>query len=129
MPELATDNYKSVPVPRRVKVSSKRQITIPIDIYERQGFGEYALLTETEAGLIVEPMRLVDNDEELTVKLLRYLIEQGCEGEELLRKYEELKPQFKSFYQAVMRSEKAIDEGRVVDFDDMQRRIRDKHGL
>lgn len=130
MSELAAKDYRSVPVPRRVKVSSKRQITIPVDIYERQGFAEYALLTETNGGLVVQPMRLVDDDEEkITVELLRYLIDQGCEGEDLLERYEELKPKFASYYKAVKGSETAIAEGRLGDFDEMQERIRAKHGL
>ena len=116
-------------VPRRVKISSKRQITIPVDVYERHGFSEYALLTETESGLVIEPMQLTDDDEELTVRLLRYLIEQGCEGEELLEKYEELKPRFVSYYRAIERSEADIAAGRTVDFDEMQQRLRERHGL
>ena len=72
MQELAAKDYKSVPVPRRIKISSKRQITIPVDVYERYGFAEYALLTETPDGLVVQPMELTDDDEQLTVKLWKY---------------------------------------------------------
>lgn len=127
--EAASDQYESVPVPRRVKISSKRQITIPVDIYERQGFSEYAMLTETPRGLMIEPVQLIDDDEELTVRLLRYLVENGCEGEQLLEKYTELKPKFASYYRAVERSEADIREGRIVEFDEMQRSIEGKYGL
>ena len=72
MDNLAEDTYENVPVPRRVKISSTRQITIPVDVYERHGFTEYALLSETPSGFSIEPLSLVDEDEELTVKLLRH---------------------------------------------------------
>ena len=126
---LATDDYKNVPLPRRVKISSKRQITIPIDVYERQGFAEYALLSETPHGLVLEPITLTDDDEELTIRLLKYLVEQGCEGDDLIAKYEELKPKFVSYYKAVERSEADIAEDRLVDFETMQARMRQKYGL
>lgn len=129
MQALATNDYQSMPVPRRVKISSKRQITIPVDIYERQGFAEYALLSETPDGLVIQPIELTDDDEELTVRLLRFLIEQGCEGEELLQRYSEMKPKFISFFKAVERSEKDIAEGCVRDFGDVQQEMREKYGL
>ncbi len=129
MDNLAEDTYENVPVPRRVKISSKRQITIPVDVYERHGFTEYALLSETPSGFSIEPLSLVDEDEELTVKLLRHLIEQGLEGEELLEKYSEIKPKLSSYASAVRRSQKDIVEGRVKDFDEVQESLRGKHGL
>ena len=129
MAEPASDQYESVPIPRRVKISSKRQITIPVDIYERRGFAEYAMLTETPRGLMIEPIQLADDDEELTVRLLRHLMESGLQGETLLEKYAELKPKFASYYRAIERSEADIREGRLVDFDEMQRAIEEKHGL
>lgn len=129
MPELAASDYRNVPVPRRVKISSKRQITIPVDIYERQGFTEYALLSETPNGLVVQPVELTDDDEELTVRLLRFLIDQGCEGEELLQRYSEIKPKFISYFKAVGQSDKDIANGRVRDFDEVQREMRERYGL
>ena len=129
MPELATKDYKSVPVPRRVKISSKRQITIPVDIYERHGFAQYALLTETAEGLVVQPLNLTADDEVATVKLLEYLVAQGCEGDDLIAKYTELKPLFASYYTAIQQSEDDIAAGRVLDFDAMQDSVRSSYGL
>ena len=101
MREATNGGSEDVRVPRRVKISSKRQITIPVDMYERQGFAEYALITETPDGLVIQPMTLTGDDEELTVKLLKYLVDQGFGGSELIDKYEELKPQFASFYKEI----------------------------
>ena len=129
MTELASKDYENVPVPRRVKISSKRQITIPVDIYERQGFSEYAMLTETESGFTIQPVELTDDDEELTLMLLRYLIGKGFEGEALLDKYAEIKPKFVSFHKAIAQSEADIAAGRVIDAETSLRRIREKYGL
>lgn len=114
---------------RRVKVSSKRQITIPVDIYERQGFSDYALISEAPDGIVVQPFNLADEDEELTIRLLRHLMSKGLEGEDLLAQYAELKPKFASYAKAIKRSEDDIAHGRLIDFDDMQASIRGTHGL
>ena len=129
MQDLAEQDYKNVPVPRRIKISSKRQITIPVDIYNRMGFSGYALITETDNGMMIQPMELADDDEQLTIQLLRYLIDKGCEGDELLRMYKELKPKFTSYYKAIERSEEDIAAGRTIDFDEMQERLSGKYGL
>lgn len=115
--------------PRKIKISSKRQITIPASTYEKYGFAEYAYLEETEDGLFVSPLDLASEDEALTEELLRYLIEKGYSGEELIEKYKEIKPMFFSIQSAIRRSEEDIKAGRVVDFHEMQNRLRLKYGL
>lgn len=129
MPELASDDYTPVPVPRRIKISSKRQITIPADVYERQGFAEYAILTETEDGFTVQPFELVGGDEELTVMLLRHLMERGYEGEALIEKFIEAKPGFFDYHDAIRRSEADIAAGRVRDAAEVVRGLRAEYGL
>ena len=129
MQELASESYENAPVPRRVKISSKRQITIPVDVYERHQFARYALLTETDRGFSIQPLQLADDDEELTLSLLRYLMENGFEGEELLQKYAEMKPKFFSYYKAIEQSEADIAAGQVVSYDEMRQRIREEHGV
>ena len=129
MPQTASTDYVNVPVPRRVKISSKRQITIPADIYSKHGFADYALLTETPEGITIEPFDLASNDENLTLMLLRYLMKHGYEGEELLEKYAEIKPKFISFYSTIEQSEADIEAGRVGRFDEIQAKMREKYGL
>ncbi len=41
--------------PQRIKVSSKRQITIPAKAYKDMGFTEYALIEQTDEGLLIKP--------------------------------------------------------------------------
>ena len=58
--------------PQRVKISSKRQVTIPARWYREMGFDEYALATWTEDGLLLQPISV--DDEDVTVDILRQLI-------------------------------------------------------
>lgn len=129
MPEVATSDYENVPVPRKIKISSKRQITIPADVYKRHGFAEYAMLEETEEGFSVLPFNATDDDEELTLTLLRYLVGKGYEGEQLIEKYEEMWPSFFSFHRALQHSEEDIAAGRVMSYEDMMKRFTEKYGL
>ena len=67
MPELAEKEKLASRPPLRLKISSKRQITIPVDVFKRKGFSEYALLTETADGFTIQPMELTSDDEQLTL--------------------------------------------------------------
>ena len=115
--------------PKKIKISSKRQITIPASTYEKYGFAEYAYLEETEEGLFVSPIDLASEDEALTEQLLRYLIDKGYSGEDLIEKFKEIKPMFFSFYTAVAKAEEDIKAGRVSDAKEMHERLREKFGL
>lgn len=46
--------------PQRIKVSSKRQITIPAKAYKDMGFTEYALIEQTDEGLLIKPLKVED---------------------------------------------------------------------
>ena len=46
--------------PQRIKVSSKRQITIPAKAYKDMGFTEYALIEQTDEGLLIKPLNVED---------------------------------------------------------------------
>ncbi|WP_139650855.1 delta-aminolevulinic acid dehydratase [Raoultibacter phocaeensis] len=113
--------------PQTIKISSKRQITIPAKIYEEAGFGEYALCTWTEQGLLLQPLDV--DDEDVTVDILRYLVEQGREGEELIEQYREMKRKIVPLQKRIAEAELDIAEGRVGPAREMQERMRKKYGL
>lgn len=71
--------------PQRIRISSKRQITIPAKAYREMGFSEYALLEETPEGLLIKPLQV--QDEGMSLDILRQLIDEGYEGEELVERY------------------------------------------
>lgn len=68
--------------PQRIKVSSKRQITIPAKAYKDMGFTEYALIEQTDEGLLIKPLKV--EDEGISLDVLRRLIAEGYEGEALV---------------------------------------------
>ncbi len=71
--------------PQRIRVSSKRQITIPAKAYKEMGFNEYALIEQTDEGLLIKPLKV--EDEGHSFDILRKLIDEGYEGEELVERY------------------------------------------
>ena len=68
--------------PQRIKVSGKRRITIPAKAYKDMGFTEYALIEQTDEGLLSKPLKVEDEGSSLDV--LRRRIAEGYDGEALV---------------------------------------------
>lgn len=112
-----------------IRVSRQHQITIPAAARERYGFKEYALCTLTEEGILIQPIEVADSDEDLTLSLMRWLIGKGYEGEELLQKYEEIKPKFISYNRMITEAEDDVQAGRVTAWEELCDEIRDSYGI
>ncbi|MBQ9022022.1 MAG: AbrB/MazE/SpoVT family DNA-binding domain-containing protein [Eggerthellaceae bacterium] len=112
-----------------IKVSGKNQVTIPSAARKKYDFGDYALCTFTEDGILIQPLDPADNSEDLTVRLLRHLIDEGYEGDMLLEKYEELKPKFLDFAGKVLDAEQSVAEGRTTTYATVRKNLKDKYGL
>lgn len=110
-----------------VKISSKRQIAIPSKFYEAGGFDEYALCTWTENGLLLQPLKV--NDEDNSVTILRQLVAEGYEGDELVDKYEEIQNKIVSIKHKLQKAEDDIAEGRVGPVGEMFESVRKQYGL
>lgn len=93
--------------PQRIKVSSKRQITIPAKAYKDMGFTEYALIEQTDEGLLIKPLNV--EDEGMSLDVLRRLIAEGYEGEALVERYAAVCPHVIKFEDA--RACTAVDGG------------------
>ena len=113
--------------PQTIKISSKRQITIPAKYYEAAGFGEYALCTWTDQGILLQPLDV--DDEDVTVDILRSLVTQGFEGEELIERYQETKRKIVSVRRKLEEAERDVSDGRVDTYENMRDRIRQKYGV
>ena len=112
--------------PLAIKISSKRQITIPAKAYEA-GFKDYALCTWTDKGMFLQPLDV--EDEDVTIDILRYLINEGYEGEDLIAQYKAMKKKVVSVKDKLDEAERDIAEGRVGSAREMQNRMREKYGL
>lgn len=67
-------------------MSSKRQIAIPSKACKDRGFTDYALIEQTDGGgLLVKPLKV--EGEDISLDVLRRLIAEGWEGEELVGRY------------------------------------------
>lgn len=113
--------------PQTVKISSKRQITIPSQWYKAMDFGDYALCTWTENGLLLQPLDVSTSN--TTANLLRHLIALGYEGDELVDQYEALSQASLSLEERMQAAERAIKGSRVKPAEDVQAKMQQKHGL
>ena len=113
--------------PLAIEISSKRQITIPAKAYEEAGFKDYALCTWSDKGMFLQPLDV--EDEDVTIDILRYLINEGYEGEDLIAQYKAMKKKVVSVKDKLDEAERDIAEGRVGSAREMQNRMREKYGL
>ena len=72
---------------KRIKISSKRQITIPQQFFDSLGFADEAECSLKDGALIIRPVR--QNGGEFAEQILADLLAQGYQGDELLAKFKE----------------------------------------
>jgi bifunctional DNA-binding transcriptional regulator/antitoxin component of YhaV-PrlF toxin-antitoxin module len=78
--------------PKRISVSSKRQITIPKEYYEDLQISEEVLCQVIDGALVIKP---VGEEVDFSQYILRDLINEGYEGEELLHEFSNRKSQIR----------------------------------
>ncbi|MEC4176549.1 nucleotidyltransferase domain-containing protein [Adlercreutzia sp. R7] len=109
--------------PQRIKVSSKRQITIPAKAYKDMGFTEYALIEQTDEGLLIKPLKV--EDEGISLDVLRRLIAEGYEGEALVKRYAAACPRVVQFEDAkasqVVKEDRAPGSGPALEAREIER--------
>ena len=76
-----------------INVTGKRQVTIPLKFYERLNFGKEVECFLTEDAIILRP--LTHSDDSFTMEILRDLVSQGLQGDELLTKFAEQRQNIK----------------------------------
>jgi len=72
---------------KRISVSQKRQITIPIEIFTSLAIGKEVDCYLQNNAIVIRPVR--DNNGEFDEQILADLIAQGLSGTELLEKFKE----------------------------------------
>ena len=70
-----------------INVTGKRQVTIPLKFYERLSFAKEVECFLTEDAIILRPLN--HTDDSFAMEILRDLVSQGLQGEELLNKFAE----------------------------------------
>lgn len=71
-----------------ISVTGKRQVTIPLKFYEQLNFGKEVECFLTEDSIVLRPFS--HSDDSFTMEILRDLVSQGLQGDELLAKFAEL---------------------------------------
>lgn len=87
MPESKAKNTKT-PARRIIRVSGKRQLTIPQKYYDALGFGSEAECIIKEDGLLIRPINYLSGGE-FSEQILADLISQGYSGSLLMEKFKE----------------------------------------
>ena len=76
-----------------INVTGKRQVTIPLKFYERLNFGKEVECFLTEDAIVLRPLN--HSDDSFAMEILRDLVSQGLQGEELLNKFAEQRQNIK----------------------------------
>lgn len=92
-----------------INITGKRQITIPISFYEKIGFEKEVECYVSDNALILKPLRTDGAD--FSMEILRDLIKEGYEGEELLFKFEEESKKMKKAIKDAINEAKDITKG------------------
>jgi len=106
----AVYNKRSSSTGKIIRISSKRQITIPQKYYEKLGFSEEAECVMNEDGLLIRPVHRENGD--FSEQILTELIAEGYTGEELLTKFKEQSRKIKpAVSQMLAEADRVAEEG------------------
>lgn len=72
---------------RIIRVSKKRQITIPLQYFNQLNLGDEVECSLENNALVIKP--LVRDTGEFSVEILKDLVSKGLSGDELVREFEE----------------------------------------
>jgi len=70
-----------------INIRGKRQVTIPLKFYEKLCFGKEVECFLTDDAVVLRPFS--NSDEGFTMEILKDLVSQGYNGNELLEKFAE----------------------------------------
>lgn len=104
MPQIKTKGENPM-LKKRISVSQKRQITIPIEFYNSVGIDKEVECYVENNAIVIRPVR--ESGGEFDEQILADLIAQGLSGQELLDKFKETRRQIRP---AV---ERLLDEARL----------------
>ena len=92
-----------------INVTGKRQITIPLKFYEKLGFGKEIECFLTDDAVVLRPF--LNSDDNFTMEILKDLVSQGYNGDELLAKFAEKRASIKKAIGILVQEADEIAEG------------------
>lgn len=99
---------------RRINVSPKRQITIPLQFYKELGIESEVECFIKDGALIVKPVQELSGGT-FAVEILKDLVKQGYEGEELVAKFQETNGKVRKAVESMIDEAERIAKGTTDD--------------
>jgi bifunctional DNA-binding transcriptional regulator/antitoxin component of YhaV-PrlF toxin-antitoxin module len=98
------------PEQKHVKITSKRQFTIPQKYYKELGFSKDALCILGDGFLIIRPATQVSSGE-FSEQILAELISEGYTGQTLLDEFKKRQAKVRTGVEAMLAEAKAVAQG------------------
>lgn len=111
---------------KRIKISSKRQVTIPAKFYTGLGLADEVDCIYTDNMLILLPVK--SHDSAFSEEILADLIEQGYEGKDLLEEFKKVNKQIRPAVEQLIKEADALAKAASVDYRDRTDEIFGSHG-
>jgi virulence-associated protein VagC len=94
---------------RIIRVSGKRQITIPLKYFLSLGLSDQVECSLEDGALVIRP--LTQDENEFSVEILKDLVAQGFTGDELIQKFTETSQQIKKAVRSMVEEADGIAAG------------------
>lgn len=114
---LQTNNRQNCK--RIIRVSGKRQITIPLKFFQSLGLTDQVECSLEEGALVIRPLKQDENS--FSVEILKDLVAQGLTGDALVQKFSEASQQVKEAVRSLFDEADEIAAGKCPssDMDDI----------
>jgi bifunctional DNA-binding transcriptional regulator/antitoxin component of YhaV-PrlF toxin-antitoxin module len=99
-----------LPTQKRVKITSKRQFTIPQKFFIDLGFDKDAICTMGDGFLVIQPAKNEDSGE-FAEQILTELIVEGFSGQELLDEFKKRQAKIRPGIESLLKEAKEIAQG------------------
>jgi bifunctional DNA-binding transcriptional regulator/antitoxin component of YhaV-PrlF toxin-antitoxin module len=110
MPQVKTEGEHPM-LKKRISVSQKRQITIPIEFYNSVGIDKEVECYVQNNAIVIRPVR--DSGGEFDEQILADLIAQGLSGQELLDKFKETRRQIRPAVERLLDEAQLAAQGKA----------------
>ncbi|GHU59530.1 hypothetical protein AGMMS49975_27200 [Clostridia bacterium] len=94
-----------------ISITGKRQITIPLKFYEYLNFSKEAECFLTEGTIVIRP--LAENNDNFNIEILKDLVAQGYNGNELISEFEKLQKGIKGAIKSLTNEADRIAAGEI----------------
>ncbi len=96
---------------KRVRITAKRQFTIPQKFYTQLGFEKEAFCTLGDGMLVIQPAQSV-SDGEFSEQILSDLVKEGFTGEALLNEFKKRTRKIRPAVESLLAEAKAVAMGK-----------------